>query len=99
MSRRLATLLVGGVLALALAAAGALFKVPYVELAPGPVTDTLGKSTGAAPLIKITGHPTYPTTGKLDLVTVAVGGGPPDPIDLFTALRGWLDRNVAVVPQ
>jgi len=98
-SRRVTTLVVASVLALVLAVAGAAMRVPYVALGPGPVTDTLGKRSDGVPLISITGRQTYPTSGHLDLTTVSVAGGPPDPINLATALRGWLDRSVAVVPQ
>jgi PDZ domain-containing protein len=63
------------------------------------VTDTLSKQADGRPLIAIEGIKTYPTTGHLDLVTVEVSGGPPDPITLFQALRGWWDRSIAVVPQ
>ena len=99
MSRRVTTLVVASVLALVLAMAGAVLRVPYVALGPGPVSDTLGKRSDGTPLISITGRATYPTEGHLDLTTVSVAGGPPDPINLATALRGWLDRSVAVVPQ
>lgn len=92
-------MVVASVLALVLAAVGALLRVPYVALGPGPVTDTLGKRSDGVPLISIKGRQTYPTTGHLDLTTVSVAGGPPSPINLATALRGWLDRSIAVVPQ
>jgi PDZ domain-containing protein len=98
-SRRVTTLVVASVLALVLAVGGAVMRVPYVALGPGPVTDTLGKRSDGVALIMITGRQTYPTSGHLDLTTVSVAGGPPDPINLATALRGWLDRSVAVVPQ
>jgi len=98
-SRRVPTLVVASLLALALAVGGASLRVPYVALGPGPVTDTLGKRPDGVQLISIKGHQTYPTTGHLLLTTVSVAGGPPDPINLATALRGWLDRSIAVVPQ
>ncbi|MQA88040.1 MAG: PDZ domain-containing protein [Streptosporangiales bacterium] len=98
MSRRLATLAVSSALVLALGAAGALFPVPYVALEPGPATDTLGKS-GDKPVIAVEGRRTYPTEGRLDFVTIAYRGSPQDQIGLLTALRGWLDPQVAVVPQ
>lgn len=99
MSQRVSTMLVASVLSVLLAGIGSLLHVPYVALEPGPVTDTLGKRSDGVPLISISGMRTYPTTGRLDLTTVAVAGGPPDPITLITALRGWLDRSIAVVPQ
>ncbi len=90
--------MVAGVLTLALGGAGALLPVPYVALSPGPTENTLGDVKGK-PVISIKGHQTYPTTGKLSLVTVAYRGGPGARIDLLTALRGWMDPTVAVVPE
>src|SRR4051812_38366303 len=98
MSRRAATLIVASVLILLLGMAAALIPVPYVALQPGPTSDTLGR-LGKAPLIQITGAKTYPTKGHLNFVTVAYQGGPGNRIDLFTALRGWLDPDVAIVPE
>jgi Lon-like protease len=98
MSRRAATLIFASALILVLGMVGAFIPVPYVALRPGPTTDTLGR-LGKAPLIQITGAKTYPSTGHLNFVTVAYQGGPGNRIDLFTALRGWLDPKVAIVPE
>ena len=98
MSRRRLTLMVAGVLTLVLGGAGALLPVPYVALSPGPTENTLGDVKGK-PVISVSGHQTYPTSGKLSLVTVAYQGGPGARIDLLTALRGWMDPTVAVVPE
>ncbi|MBB5627642.1 YlbL family protein [Sphaerisporangium krabiense] len=98
MSRRGLTLMVAGVLTLLLGGAGALLPVPYVALSPGPTENTLGDVKGK-PVITISGRETYPTSGKLSLVTVAYQGGPGARIDLLTALRGWMDPDVAVVPE
>ncbi|MCW2861363.1 MAG: peptidase lon domain protein [Actinoallomurus sp.] len=98
MSRRAATLIFASALILVLGMVGAFIPVPYVALRPGPTTDTLGQ-LGKAPLIQITGAKTYPSTGHLNFVTVAYQGGPGNRIDLFTALRGWLDPTVAIVPE
>ncbi len=76
----------------------ALVPVPYVVLAPGPVTDTLG-SVNKQPLITITGRRTYPTEGRLDLTTVSVSGGPQSPLQLGRAVTAWFDRRYAVVPE
>jgi Lon-like protease len=98
MSRRAVTLLVaaGGVL-IALAVA-ALAPVPYVALTPGPTLNTLGKVSGK-PMIEVSGHPTYPTTGNLNMVTVSSVGGPGTPFNIFAALRSWLNPDDAVVPE
>jgi PDZ domain-containing protein len=98
MSRRAATLVFASVLILVLGMVGAFIPVPYVALRPGPTTDTLGQ-LGKTPLIQISGARTYPKKGHLNFVTVAYQGGPGNRIDLFTALRGWLDPDVAIVPE
>lgn len=98
MSRRAATLLVAGLLILILGMVAALIPVPYVALRPGPTSNTLGR-LGKTSLIQISGAKTYPTDGHLNFVTVAYQGGPGNRIDLFTALRGWLNPDVAVVPE
>ena len=98
MRRRNLTLLLGTLLAFALALAAAAVTVPYVALGPGPAYDTLGtvREGGASkPLLRVTGHPTYPTTGELDLTTVGVQ----DHITLAQALKGWLSPGTEVVPR
>ncbi|MBN6051453.1 PDZ domain-containing protein [Nonomuraea sp. RK-328] len=98
MSRRALTLLVAGFLVLTLGVVGALIKVPYVVLSPGPTENTIGV-VDKKPVITISGRQTYPTSGELNLVTVAYQGGPNSQPDLLTALRGWIDPAVAVVPE
>ncbi|WP_326825507.1 PDZ domain-containing protein [Streptosporangium sp. NBC_01639] len=98
MSRRALTLMVAGFLTLLLGVVGAVLPVPYVVLSPGPTENTIGDVKGE-PVISIEGRETYPTSGKLSLVTVAYQGGPGNRIDLFSALRGWVDPTVAVVPE
>jgi Lon-like protease len=98
MSRRAATLVFASVLILILGMVGAFIPVPYVALRPGPTSNTLGQ-LGKVPLIQISGARTYPVNGHLNFVTVAYQGGPGNRIDLFTALRGWLDPDVAIVPE
>lgn len=98
MTRRTLTLAVAGFLVVLLSAVAALLPVPYVALQPGPVSNTLG-SVGKKDLIRIEGRETYPTTGKLDLTTVSVLGGPSQRLDLVTALRGWVDDSIAIVPE
>ncbi|MFG2076820.1 PDZ domain-containing protein [Nonomuraea maritima] len=98
MSRRALTLLIAGFLVLALGVIGAMQRVPYVVLSPGPTENTIGE-VDKKPVISIKDHQTYPTSGALSLVTVAYQGGPSARIDLLTALRGWIDPTVAVVPE
>jgi len=97
-SRRTLTLAVAGFLVVLLSAIAALLPVPYVALEAGPVTDTLG-SVGKTQLIRIDGRETYPVSGNLDLTTVHVLGGPGSQLGLVTALRGWLDDGIAIVPE
>ncbi|PZG10756.1 YlbL family protein [Nonomuraea aridisoli] len=98
MSRRALTLLIAGFLVLALGVIGAFQPVPYVVLSPGPTENTIGE-VDKKPVISIKDRQTYPTSGALSLVTVAYQGGPNARIDLLTALRGWIDPSVAVVPE
>lgn len=71
--------------------------VPYVRLSPGPVFNVLGDADGQ-PVISITGAPTYPTAGQLDMTTVTERGGPYGELTLYEAFTGWLDPDAAVVP-
>jgi PDZ domain-containing protein len=99
MSRRSLTLAIAGLATVAAIAVAVLFPVPYVILTPGPTLNTLGKDSSGQPLISITGHPTYPPKGHLNLVTISYQGGPGSNMNIFQALRGWLSSSEAVVPQ
>jgi PDZ domain-containing protein len=99
MPRRALTLLVAGIAVVAAALAAALLPVPYVVLSPGPTLNTLGKAPSGQPLIQISGHPVNSTHGNLNMVTVDYQGGPGNEINIFTALRAWLEPHDAVVPQ
>jgi PDZ domain-containing protein len=98
MSRRSLTLAIAGLATVVAIVVAVLLPVPYVILGPGPTLNTLGKSSGQ-PLITISGHPTYPTTGNLNLVTVSYQGGPGSDMNIFQALRAWVDPSEAVVPE
>jgi PDZ domain-containing protein len=99
MSRRTATLVVTSGLILVLALVGALLPVPYVALTPGPTSNTLGTTDKGQALIEIKGRQIYPDEGHLNFTTVAYRGGPGNRLDLFSALRGWLDSTTAIVPE
>jgi Lon-like protease len=99
MSRRALTLLIASVGVIAALAIAVLIPVPYVILEPGPTLNTLGKDSSGQPLIAITGHVTYPTTGHLNMVTVGYQGGPGVTINIFSALAAWLNPHEAVVPE
>ncbi len=94
MTRRTATLLVTSLLVAALLAVGLSLPVPYVSDQPGPVSDTLASVNGK-PLITVNGHPTYPTTGRLDLTTVSQDSS----LTLWDALVGYASSRKAVVPE
>ncbi|MGH3587117.1 MAG: YlbL family protein, partial [Pseudonocardia sp.] len=99
MSRRAATLTAASVIVVVLALIGSAMPVPYVALMPGPTSNTLGTNDKGQPLIKIDGRRTYPDTGHLNFTTVTYRGGPGGRIDLFTALRGWIAGDTAIVPE
>ncbi len=99
MSRRSLTLLIASVGAAAAIAVSVLVPVPYVILGPGPTLNTLGKDSSGQPLITISGHPSYPTSGHLNMVTVSYEGGPGTNLNIFTALTAWLNPHEAVVPE
>jgi PDZ domain-containing protein len=99
MSRRSLTLIIASVGVIAALAIAVLIPVPYVILGPGPTLNTLGKDSSGQPLITIAGHPTYQTTGHLNMVTVGYQGGPGVTINIFSALAAWLNPHEAVVPE
>ena len=99
MSRRSLTLLIASVGVIAALAIAVLIPVPYVILQPGPTLNTLGRDSSGQPLITIEGHPTYPTTGHLNMVTIGYQGGPGVTINIFSALAAWLNPHDAVVPE
>src|ERR1700748_1438346 len=99
MSRRSLTLLIASVGTAVGMAVTVLVPVPSVILGPGPTLNTLGKDSSGQPLITISGHPSYPTTGHLNLVTVSYQGCAGNRFNIFTALVAWLNPHQAVVPE
>jgi PDZ domain-containing protein len=97
-TRRGITLLVAGAGVVIALTVAVLLPVPYVALTPGPTLNTLGSLSGK-PLIQISGHRTYPTSGHLNMVTVSFIGGPQSNFNVFAALRSWLTPHDAVVPE
>lgn len=74
---------------------------PYAIEQPGPVYNTLGssgKGEDRAPLISIPGRTTYPTSGRLDLLTVLVNGTPAGRLPWIDLAAAWLDPTKAVIP-
>jgi Lon-like protease len=97
MSHRRETIVVSAVLLAVLTALAVLLPVPYVRMSPGPAVDILGGS-GTDAVMQITGHETFPTSGRLELTTVSATS-PDDHLTLTAMLAGWLDPKVAVVPR
>lgn len=86
------------VLLVLVAAVLALLPVPFVALSPGPTFNTIGEYKSTQ-LITIRERRTYESAGHLDLVTIRETGGPEGGLDVFTALRGWFDPNIDVLPR
>jgi Lon-like protease len=95
-SRRVRTLLVGGVLFVVLFILALTLPVPYVILSPGPTYDTLGTDRDGNTIIVITGTATKNTTGHLNMTTVGVSTRS---LTAFAALDGWLLHDEVVVPK
>ncbi len=99
MSRRSLTLAIAGLATVIAVVLAVFLPVPYVILGAGPTLNTLGDDSSGQPLIVISGHQTYPTTGHLNMVTVSYQGGPGVNLNIFQALRAWLDPTESVVPE
>lgn len=82
---------------IALLCAGVLIKVPYAEMSPGPTVNTLGDH-GGEPVLQISGHKTYPTTGHLNMTTVRVTSADYN-MNIAEAVYGWLAHDNIVVPH
>lgn len=97
MPRRTATMLASTLILIALLCAGVLIRVPYSEMSPGPTVNTLGDARGE-PVLHISGHKTYPTSGNLNMTTVRVTGADYD-MNIVEAVYGWLAHDSVVVPH
>ncbi len=82
---------------IALLCAGVLITVPYSEMSPGPTVNTLGEA-GGEPVLQISGHDTYPTSGHLNMTTVRVTGADYK-MNIVEAVYGWLAHDSVVVPH
>lgn len=74
-----------------------LIHVSYAILRPGPAQNTLGQVSGK-PVIAVSGHPTYPTSGSIDFTTVSLAGGPEYPVSAWEWMSAHFDGNAAIVP-
>ncbi|MDQ6938186.1 MAG: PDZ domain-containing protein [Actinomycetota bacterium] len=95
MSRRVRTLVVGGVLFLVMAVLAISLPVPYVILSPGPTINTLG-SYGGQKIIVLNGRTENGTHGNLNLTTVSISTGR---VSVLQAISGWLAGDQVVVPR
>jgi Lon-like protease len=93
------TIIVTGLLAIALVAVISLMPAPYAIYAPGPVTNVLG-DVGNVPLIRIEGTDSFRPAGRgtLDMTTVEVFGGPGHKVSLLSVLQSWVSPTQAVLP-
>jgi Lon-like protease len=90
----MSTLLASGLLAAALVVIAVAVPVPLVALGPGPTFNTLADVDGK-PVITVSGIPTYPTSGNLNMTTVSVT----DRLTFAAVLRSWALRGEQVVPR
>ncbi len=75
---------------------------PYVVERPGPVFDTLGEVKDAdgdpVPLIDIPDETTYPTSGRLDMLTVYIDGSRERPLSWLDIAYAWFNPSRTVLP-
>ncbi len=86
------------VLGVVVLVAAAVLPMPFLSRSPGPVFDILGETDGR-PTLQISGARTYPTSGELDITTVAELGGTAGALTVGAALVGWFAPDTAVVPD
>lgn len=86
--------MVGLLVLLAVGVVAGTVRVPLVALGPGPTFNVLG-DVGGKTVVSINGRPTYPTTGRLNMTTVAVTDG----LTAMNALRFWADSDRELVPR
>ncbi|MER6994139.1 PDZ domain-containing protein [Streptomyces sp. NPDC000410] len=97
MPRRTATMLASTLVLIVLLCVGVFMAPPYSEMTPGPTFNTLGESRGE-PVLQISGHKTYPTSGNLNMTTVRVTGAEYR-MNLVEVVYGWLAHDNVVVPH
>ncbi|MBK0421011.1 PDZ domain-containing protein [Leucobacter sp. CSA2] len=80
----------------------AVIPSPYSIERPGPVVDTLGSveiKGKEAPVVKIDDAKTYPTSGKLNLLTVSIMGTPDKPASWLSLVPALLDPSQRIAPR
>jgi PDZ domain-containing protein len=88
------TLVRAALLAAVLGVLATSLPVPLVALGPGPTYDTLGDVNGG-PVVSVDGLATFPTSGHLNMTTVAVS----DRMTFAQVLRAWASGARQVVPR
>lgn len=79
----------------------AISPTPYVVERPGPVYDTLGTveiDGEEVSVISVEGAETFPTEGRLDLLTVYLDGSRERPLDWIDVIVAWFDPTRTVLP-
>ncbi|HTY27544.1 MAG TPA: PDZ domain-containing protein, partial [Mycobacterium sp.] len=94
MNRRILTLIAALVPIVVFGVLLAVVTVPYVSLGPGPTFDTLGEVDGEQ-VVAIDGIATHPTSGHLNMTTVAQRDG----LTLGQALTLWVSGREQLVPR
>lgn len=93
-------LAIGALLGLAVSV---FLPCPYVVESPGPVFNALGRvaqSGGrSADVVQVRGAATYPTSGRLDVLTVSVLGTPDQQPSWGDVVAGWFRPHSAVTPM
>ncbi len=77
-------------LVVALGSVLALVPSSYVILKPGPTTNILGNGDEDKPIVKVSGHASYPAHGHLNFTTVRQVGSPDDRAPLLDVLLAVL---------
>ncbi|GAA1495682.1 PDZ domain-containing protein [Paeniglutamicibacter kerguelensis] len=91
--RSIAGWIIVGTIALA-----AMLPTHFVVESAGPALNTIGEVDGTA-MLTVTGKPTYPTSGALDMTTVYVQGGGQQRLGFFNVLSGWINPRQDVLPE
>ncbi|MGY4711434.1 YlbL family protein [Mycolicibacterium sp. CBM1] len=94
MNRRILTLMTALVPIVVFGVLLAVVTVPFVSLGPGPTFNTLGEVDGKQ-VVAIEGTPTKPTSGHLNMTTVAQRDG----LTLGQALTLWASGREQLVPR
>jgi PDZ domain-containing protein len=94
MNRRILTLLVALAPIIAFGVLLGVVTVPYVSLGPGPTFNTLGEVDGKE-VVDIQGTDQHPTTGHLNMTTVAQR----DQLTLGQAVALWMSGREQLIPR